>query len=119
MHTSYPTPLYSPLAISYRNHQKSLPYFSPLAPLILFFLLKGRIKRRGGRHGPIGHLVPITFTGASNNVFWLLTMLLSSYCNCLDFRGNLTADQLDPIHMQQDYTIITAQMAERYRASVS
>ena len=37
MHTSHPTPLDPPLAISYRNHQKSLAYFSHLAPLILFF----------------------------------------------------------------------------------
>ena len=35
-------PLDPPLAISYRNHQMSLAYFSPLAPLVLFFfLLKG------------------------------------------------------------------------------
>ena len=48
MHAPHPTilyPLYPPLAISYRNHQKSLAYFSHLAPLILFFLLKGAIKR--------------------------------------------------------------------------
>ena len=45
MHSSHPTPLYPPLAISYRNYQKSLAYFSHLAPLILFILLKGRVKR--------------------------------------------------------------------------
>ena len=28
MHTPHPTPLDSPLAISYRNHQKNLAYFS-------------------------------------------------------------------------------------------
>ena len=33
MHIPYPTPL----AISYRNYQKSLAYFSHLAPLISFF----------------------------------------------------------------------------------
>ena len=33
--SSYPLDL--PLAISYRNHQKSLTYFSHLAPLVLFF----------------------------------------------------------------------------------
>ena len=43
MHTFHPAPLYTPLAISYRNHQKSLAYFSHLVPLILFFLLKGRV----------------------------------------------------------------------------
>ena len=40
MHISQSTPLDSPLAISYRNHQKSLAYFSHLAPLILFFYTK-------------------------------------------------------------------------------
>ena len=47
MHTSHPTPLYPPLAISYRKHQKSLAYFIQLAQLILFFLLKRRVKRGG------------------------------------------------------------------------
>ena len=45
MHIPHPTPFYSPLAISYRNYLKSLAYFSHLAPLILFLLLKGRVKR--------------------------------------------------------------------------
>ena len=54
MYTHHPTPLDRPLrpwlkAISYRNYQKSLAYFSHLAPLVLFFLLKGRVKRGG--HG--------------------------------------------------------------------
>ena len=42
MHTSHPgpTPLDPPLTISYRNHQKSLTYFSNLAPLVLFFFTK-------------------------------------------------------------------------------
>ena len=44
MHTLHSTPLDLPLAVSYRNHQNSLAYFSHLAPLLLFFLLKGRIK---------------------------------------------------------------------------
>ena len=46
------TPLDSPLTISYRNHQKNLAYFSHLAPLVLFFLLKGRIKRGGMAQWP-------------------------------------------------------------------
>ena len=50
MHNPHPTPLDSPLAISYRNHQKSVTYFSHLAPLVLFFLLKGRVKRGGAWH---------------------------------------------------------------------
>ena len=33
-------PLDPLLAIRYRNHQKSLAYFSHLAPLILFFFIK-------------------------------------------------------------------------------
>ena len=54
IHAPHPTSLYPPLAISYKNHQKSMAYFSHLALLILFFLLKGRVK--GGRgHGPIAH----------------------------------------------------------------
>ena len=40
MHTHHPSPLDPPLAISYRNHQKSLAYFSYLAPSILFFFIK-------------------------------------------------------------------------------
>ena len=48
MHTPHPTPLDSPLAISYRNHQKSLAYFSHLAPLILLFYTKSRSQKSGG-----------------------------------------------------------------------
>ena len=45
MHTPHATPM----AISYRNHQKSLAYFSHLAPLILFlFTKRPRISGRGG-----------------------------------------------------------------------
>ena len=39
-YTPHPTPLDPPLAISYKNYQKSLVYFSHLAPLVLFFLTK-------------------------------------------------------------------------------
>ena len=49
MHTPHPIPLDPPLAISYRNHQKSLAYFSHLAQLVLFFFTKRLVKR--GRHG--------------------------------------------------------------------
>ena len=45
MHTPHPTLL----AISYRNHQKSLAYFSHLAPLILFIFTKRQ--SQGGRGG--------------------------------------------------------------------
>ena len=48
MYIPYPIPLDLPLAISYRINQKNLAYFRHLAPLVLFFLLKGRVKRGGG-----------------------------------------------------------------------
>ena len=47
MHTSHPTHLDASLAISYRNHQKSLAYFSHLALLILFFFTKKQSQRGG------------------------------------------------------------------------
>ena len=37
MHPSHPNPLDPPLAISYRNHQKSLAYFSHSTPLVVLF----------------------------------------------------------------------------------
>ena len=40
MHALPPTPQNQPLAVSYRNHQKNLAYFSHLAPLVLFFVIK-------------------------------------------------------------------------------
>ena len=39
-HTPHTTSLDPPLAISYRNHQKGLAYFSHLEPLILLFFTK-------------------------------------------------------------------------------
>ena len=45
MDTPHSTPLNPPLAVTYRNHQKSMAYFSHLAPLFFFFFTKGRIKR--------------------------------------------------------------------------
>ena len=41
------------LAISYRNHPKSLAYFSHLAPLTLFFFTKKR-SQKGWGHGARG-----------------------------------------------------------------
>ena len=52
MHTPHPTPLDPPLAISYRNHQKSMAYFSYLAQLILFLFTK-RQSQKGEGHGPM------------------------------------------------------------------
>ena len=48
---AHSTPLDSPQAISYRNHQKNLAYFSYLASLALFFFTK-RQSQKGG-HGTI------------------------------------------------------------------
>ena len=48
MHIPYPTPLDSPLAISYRNHQKNLAYFCHLAPLVMFFFAKRQSQKGGG-----------------------------------------------------------------------
>ena len=53
MHTPNLTLLDPPLAISYKNHQKSVAYFSHLAPLISFCFTKRqsqeeRIGRGGG-----------------------------------------------------------------------
>ena len=42
------TPLPTPLAISYRNHQKCLANFCHLAPLTLFFFTKKQSQREGG-----------------------------------------------------------------------
>ena len=58
MHIPHPTPLDSPLTISYRNHQKNLAYFSHLTPLVLFFLLKGRVKRGTWHNGPLPKYSP-------------------------------------------------------------
>ena len=45
MHTFHPTPLDPLLAISYKNHQKSLAHFNHLAPLVLFFFTKRRSQK--------------------------------------------------------------------------
>ena len=51
MRIPHRTPLDPPLAISYGNHQKSLAYFSHLAPLVLFFFIN-RLSQNGGEgHG--------------------------------------------------------------------
>ena len=63
MHTPHPTPLDPSLAISYRNHEKSMAYFSYLAQLILFLFAK-RQSQKGG-HGPIP---PKYATGSVANV---------------------------------------------------
>ena len=47
MHSPHPTPLDPPLAISYKNDQKSVAYFSYLSS----FSLKGRVKKREWGYG--------------------------------------------------------------------
>ena len=47
MHTPHSTPLDPTLAISYRNLQKSLAYFSHLAPLTSFFFTKQHSQKGG------------------------------------------------------------------------
>ena len=57
MHILHPTFLDLRVAVSYRNHQKNLAYFSPLAPLALFLFTKRQSQRAGGgEHGTIAHL---------------------------------------------------------------
>ena len=50
IHTPHPNPQDPPLAISYTNHQKSLTYFSHLAPLVLLFFNKVMVKKGGSWH---------------------------------------------------------------------
>ena len=51
MHTPHLTPLDPPLAISYRNHQKSMAYFSHLGTISIVFFTKKQSQKGG--HGPI------------------------------------------------------------------
>ena len=50
------------MAISYKNHQKSLAYFSHLAPFILIFFTKRQIKRRGPGGGGWHKALPLLNT---------------------------------------------------------
>ena len=47
LNAPHPTPLDPSLAISYRSHQKSLAYFSHLAPLVLFCFFTKRQNQKG------------------------------------------------------------------------
>ena len=55
MHTPHPILLHPPLAINYRNHQKSLAYFSHLASFLLF--PKRQSQKGGEGHGPMTSLL--------------------------------------------------------------
>ena len=62
MHIPHPAPLDSPLAKSYRNHQKNLAYFSHLAPLVLLLFTKRQgQKGRGAWHN--GSALKYAFEG--------------------------------------------------------
>ena len=53
MHTSHPPPLYPPLATSYKNHQKSMAYFSHLAPMFCSFFTERQSQKGGEGNGPM------------------------------------------------------------------
>ena len=59
MHSPYPPPGFDPRfpAISYGNHQKSVAYFSHLAPLILFIFTKRRSQKGGTMALPLNTLL--------------------------------------------------------------
>ena len=59
-HTSHPTPLDSPPAMSYRYHT----YFSHLTPSILFFFTKRQSQKRGLWHNapPLGGSIEQSLT---------------------------------------------------------
>ena len=73
MHTLHPIPLDLLLAISYRNHQKNLAYFSHLVPLVLFFFTK-RQSQKGEGHGamasPLNTLLIPVYTSISRTVIF-------------------------------------------------
>ena len=64
MHTPHSTSLDPPMAISYRNHSKSVAYFSHLAPLLLFVFTKSRVQRGVG-HGS-GTMLPPKYAPVAN-----------------------------------------------------
>ena len=59
MHIPYPTPLDSPLVISYKNRQKNLAYFSHLAPSVLFFFTKRHSQMGGMAQWPRPKYAPV------------------------------------------------------------
>ena len=61
-YTPHSTPLDLPLAISYRNHQISLAYFSHFAPLIVLFVMKKQSLER--TEGGVAQCPPYTLLTA-------------------------------------------------------
>ena len=66
MHTLGLYPLDPSLAISYTNHQKSLAYFSHLAPLVLFFITKRKSQKEGGMAQCPPKYAPVTLYCGAN-----------------------------------------------------
>ena len=60
IHIPHPTLLDSSLAISYRNHQKNLAYFSHLAPSVVFLFTKRQSEKGRGAwyNGPVSKYAP-------------------------------------------------------------
>ena len=87
MYTPHPSPLDPPLAISYRNHQKSLAYFSHLAPSISFFFTERQRQKGVMTQYPLNALLPgslrlglrshLRITRFHNLVSYLVTKLLA------------------------------------------
>ena len=103
MHTPHPTPLHKALAIScrsYRTHQKSLALFSHMAPLILFFLLKGKVKGGGAwSNAPLNTLLHSSLVVASLN-----KMLHGNYLCLEEFNKQLIEEVGSKIQAEKSET---------------
>ena len=69
MHTLHPSLLDQPLAISYRNHQKSLAYFIHVEPLVILFYYKVESKREG-TCGAAANFYILGGLNILNVIFW-------------------------------------------------
>ena len=79
MHTLI-LPLDPPLAVSYRNHQKSLAYFSHLAPSVLLFFTRRQSQKRKdtAQCPPLNTLLPRSMRlGACERIIKVLKMRLT------------------------------------------
>ena len=85
-----------PLAITYRNHQKSLAYFSHLAPsLILFFCTERQSEKGGGMaksraYIPEGMHPPNIFRGGDDNAF--ITPNNGTNCYAIAIQHSMSGD---------------------------
>ena len=80
MHTSHTNPLNPSLAVSYRNHQKSLAYFNHLVPLVLFFFSK-KHRQQGG----LGTMPAVPLGQTSIWLLWLLVNVVMLAAGKLEF----------------------------------